>query len=197
MSRRPRGLAVMGFLVAGGVGMISSTQPWLTVTRRDGGETLEVTGAAALPLLAPLSLAILALGAALAIVGLVVRYVFAAVAGATAILLLSMTVPVAVSPPLSAAASSITEATGLAGDRALNDVVDSIAPTLWPPLVIVCWALLLASAVYVLLTARLWTRGDRRYRADTASRGHGSGPLDPVDSWDELSHGTDPTESSR
>ncbi|WP_268748234.1 Trp biosynthesis-associated membrane protein [Microbacterium sp. CH12i] len=73
-------MSVLGLLLAGGIGIISSTQTWLTVARADGGEPILVPGADALPLLAPLSLAMLALGAALALVGPVLRYVFSTLA---------------------------------------------------------------------------------------------------------------------
>ena len=77
--RRARLLAVTVVLAVGALGIISSTQTWLAVTLRQGPDSaLLVPGAAALPVLAPLSLAVLALGAALSIVGLVLRYVFGA-----------------------------------------------------------------------------------------------------------------------
>ena len=193
MMRRARSIAVLGFLLGGAIGIISSTQTWLTVTRADGAAELLVPGASALPLLAPLSLAVLALGAALSIVGPVLRYVFALLAAAGAVLLITMTVPLAFAPPIAAVAPTVTEATGLAGDEAMRDIIAVIAPTAWPSIALVGWALLFAAAVFTLVTARGWKRGGRRYQADADAHNRNDGPLDPVDSWDELSHGTDPT----
>jgi ABC-type multidrug transport system fused ATPase/permease subunit len=61
--RRARLISVMAALVVGAMGVISSTQTWLVAVLDDGaGHELAVTGAAAVPVLTPLSLAVLALG---------------------------------------------------------------------------------------------------------------------------------------
>ena len=193
MIRRARSVAVLGFLLAGAIGIISSTQTWLTVARADGGEELLVPGASALPLLAPLSLAVLALGAALSIVGRVLRYVFAVLAAAGAVLLITMTVPLVFAPPTHAVAPTVTEATGLAGDQAMVDIIAGITPTTWPATALVAWVLLVAVSLFTIVTAGRWKSGGRRYRADADDHARRTGPLDPIDSWDELSHGTDPT----
>jgi hypothetical protein len=63
--RRARLMSVVVTVLCGAIGVISSTQTWLTVELADGAHhTLEVPGASAVPVLAPLSLAVLALGAA-------------------------------------------------------------------------------------------------------------------------------------
>lgn len=191
--RRARSISVLGFLIAGGIGVISSTQTWLTVQRADAGEPLAVAGADVVPLLAPLSLAVLALGAALSIAGLVLRYVFAALGAGAAVLLAVGTVPLMVDPPVAAVAAAVTEATGLAGDEALQEIVSRLEPSAWPSVALACWLVLLAASAFVLLSARRWKAGGRRYRSTSAPHEHTTGPLDPVDSWDELSHGTDPT----
>lgn len=194
VARRGRSISVLGFLLAGGVGIISSTQTWLTVQRADAGEPLLVTGADAVPLLAPLSLALLALGAALAIAGPVLRHVFAALGAGAAVVLALGTVPLLAAPPLSAVSSAVTEATGIAGASAIGDIVAGIDPSVWPGIALGCWVVLLAASVFILLTARRWKTGGRRYRTAGAAHEHTVGPLDPVDSWDDLSHGTDPTD---
>lgn len=193
MIRRARMLSVLGFLLAGGLGIISSTQTWLTAHRSDAGEALLVTGADAVALLAPLSLAVLALGAALSIAGIVLRYVFAVLGLGAAVILLIQTVPVLTDPPLSAVAATVTEATGLSGDRALEDIVAGLETSPWPFIAAFAWVLLAAASVLLGATARRWTTGGRRYRSAKEAVHHDQGPLDAVDSWDELSHGTDPT----
>jgi len=192
--RRARSMSVLGFLLAGGIGIISSTQTWLTVQHADAGEPLLVAGADAVALLAPLSLALLALGAALAIVGVVLRYVFAVLGIGAAVVLALATIPLLADPPLSAVSAAVTEATGIAGSQAIGDIVAEITPSAWPTVALLCWILLLAASVFILVTARRWRAGGRRYRAGSNTHAHTAGPLDPVDSWDELSHGTDPTD---
>lgn len=197
VARRGRSLSVLGFLLPGGIGLISATQTWLTVQRADAPDPLLVPGAEALPLLTALSLAVLALGAALSIAGLVVRYLFAAAGLAAAGLLLVSTVRLALDPPLSAVAPAVTEATGLAGDAALHDIVSSVAPTPWPVVALVCWAVLLTASLFAAVTARGWRTGGRRYSTSPDASARPTGPLDPVDSWDDLSHGADPTDRPR
>lgn len=193
LARRGRSIAVSGFLLAGSIGIISSTQTWLTVERADAAEAILVPGASALPLLAPLSLAVLALGLALSISGRVVRLVFGVLATATALLLGWSTVQLLASEPLGAVGPTVTEITGLAGSAAIVDVVAGIEVSAWPYVTLVGWIVLLVAAVVVLLTWRGWKSGGRRYRTDAAHETAASGPVDAIDSWDDLSRGTDPT----
>lgn len=197
MLRRARMLGVLAFLLAGGIGVISSTQVWATVQRADAGEPLSVTGSVIYPLLAPLSLAVLALGAALSIAGPVLRHVIAVLGLGAAVTLLVGTAPLIGSPPLSAVAPAVTKATGLGGEASLNEVVAAITPTPWPMFALIAWIVLALASGFVLATARRWPAGGRRYRASSEAAHHSTGPLDAVDSWDELSHGTDPTDSAR
>lgn len=192
IARRGRALSVSGFLLAGAIGIISSTQTWLTVERVDAGEAILVPGASALVLLAPLSLAVLALGAAMSIAGKAVRLVFGVLAAATALFLGWSTLQLLITEPFDAVAATVTEVTGLAGSDATHEVVASIVPSAWPYIALVGWAILLAAAILVLVTWRGWKAGGRRYRTDHAETPH-DGPVDAVDSWDELSRGTDPT----
>jgi hypothetical protein len=193
VAERGRVLSVLGLVLGGGIGIISSTQTWLTVTRADAGEPILVPGADAVPLLAPLSLAILALGAALAIVGPVLRYVLAVLALGAGAVLTWASVEVLVAPPLSAVTPLVVETTGLAGDDAVRSVVERIDPSAWPVLALIGWLLVLLTGVFVLITARGWKVGGRRFRTDAADANRSDGPVDAIDSWDDLSRGTDPT----
>lgn len=193
LAERGRSLAVSGFLLAGAAGIISSTQTWLTVARADAGEDILVPGASALPLLAPLSLAVLALGAALAIAGPLLRLVFGILAAAVAVLLGWATLGLLFSPSVGAVAATVTKTTGLAGEAALDDVIAAITPSGWPWLGVVGWVLLLVASVLVIATWRRWKKSGRRYRTGSDTPSHSDGPVDAVDSWDDLSRGTDPT----
>lgn len=197
MLRRARTFAVLGFLIAGGIGIISSTQTWVTAQRTDSDQPLLVTGADALPLLAPLSLAVLALGGAMSIAGTALRYVFAALGLAGALTLIAGTAPVALNPQLSAVSSAFTDATGLRGADVLEGMIDSLDPSGWGVTALCAWAALLLSSGYALATAHRWRSRTRRYDQHHEGVRQAGGPLDPVDSWDELSNGTDPTGASR
>ena len=193
VARRGRSIAVIGFLVAGGIGIISSTQTWLTVQRADAAEPILVPGADALALLAPLSLAVLAVGAALTLVGPVLRYVFAALALPAGVLLTWWTGEILIARPVSAVAPTVTETTGLAGASTVADMIAAIEPSAWPVIALVGWVVLIAAALFALVTAHRWKSGGRRYRTDASAHGPQDGPVDAIDSWDDLSRGTDPT----
>jgi len=193
IARRGRSLAVSGFLLAGALGIISSTQTWFMVERADAGEAILVPGASAMVLLAPLSLAVLALGAALSIAGRTVRLVFGVLAAVAAVFLGWSTLQLLIAEPFDAVAATVTETTGLAGDTAVHEVAAHIVPSAWPWVALAGWVILLFAAVMVLVTWRQWKTGGRRYRTETTHAATHEGPVDAVDSWDDLSRGTDPT----
>ncbi|QTV81016.1 Trp biosynthesis-associated membrane protein (plasmid) [Microbacterium sp. NIBRBAC000506063] len=187
---RGRSLSVLLLVLVGGLGILSSTQTWLFVSVSTAAETVEVSGADALPILAPLSLTILALAGVLAIVGRMLRYVFAAIAVAIGVWLLIATLPLVTSPPLSAAAGTVTELTGLAGHDAVATLVEAVVPTSWPLVTLVLWVLLLAAAAFIAASAHRWRTAGKRFRTDGQTH---TGPIDAIDSWDDLSRGSDPT----
>lgn len=200
MTRRARLLSVLAALAVGAISLVSSTQTWLVAVLDDGGgQELLVAGASAVPVLAPLSLAVLALGGALSVVGLVLRYVFGVLTVGIAVILGLLSAEVAISAPVSAAASTVTAATGITGADAVADLVSSVTATPWPSVTLVAAVALLAAGLFVLVTARRWARTGRRYESESAaSTGGGaeapaSRPFDAIDSWDDLSRGADPT----
>jgi uncharacterized membrane protein (TIGR02234 family) len=200
MTARARLIAVAATVLAGALGIISSTQTWLTVVLVDGAQNaLDVPGAAAIPVLAPLSLAVLALGGALSIVGLVLRYIFGALTVAIAVVLGALTAQVVVAPPVSAVAATVTTATGLTGTEAVSEIVAAVGRTPWPAVTLLAWAVLLAAGLFTLATGRRWRRSGRKYATDAAPRAAAtteaaaSRPHDAIDSWDDLSRGDDPT----
>jgi len=199
MTARARLLSVVVVVLCGAIGVLSSTQTWFTVTLSAAStHDLEVPGSTALPVLAPLSLAVLALGAALSIVGLVVRYVFGVLTVAIAVLLGILTARLAVTHPVSAVARVVTDATGITGDVPVAHLIARLGVTVWPFVSLAAWVVLLVVGVFVLATAHRWRAGGKRYRTDAEStvRAEAAGPLDAVDSWDDLSRGEDPTSGS-
>lgn len=202
MTHRTRTLAVLAIVLGGAIGIVSSTQPWLQVTLAGGGHpVLPVPGASAVAVLAPLSLAALALGLALSIVGVALRYAFALLALAIGGALSIAAARIATQHPLDAVAATVTEATGLSGIAAIEDLVSTVAGTAWPWLALVGGALVVAGGVVTLVTARSWRTASGRYRATPAAESAGpAGPRphdavthDAIESWDGLSRGDDPT----
>lgn len=191
LAARGRSLAVLGFVLGGGAGTISATQIWLWATRVDATEPISVTGGDALPVLIPLSLTALALAAAVALVGVVLRYVFATIGLFVGAILMTMIINLIATRPLSAVAPTVTQTTGLAGDAAVAEIIDHITATGWTAVALVGAIVVVASALLVLITARTWRTGGRRF--ETTHTAH-SGPIDAIDSWDDLSRGDDPTD---
>lgn len=193
--RRGRSTAVLAMLIAGAIGVIASTQTWIDVTLDDGAQqTLAVPGADAVPVLTPLSLAALALGAALSIVGPVLRYVFGVLGILIAALVGMQTAQVLLATPVSATAATVTEATGISGTDAVASLVASLSLTPWPAVTLLAQVVLAAAAVFTLVTARRWVSGaSRKYRTSAEAGGDAGRPHDAIDSWDDLSRGDDPT----
>lgn len=193
--RRARSLAVLAMLAAGAIGVIASTQTWIDVTLDDGAQqTLAVAGAEALPVLTPLSLAALALGAALSIVGPVLRYVFGVLGALIAALVGGGAAQLMIGRPVAAAASTVTDATGISGTDAVGSLITGFSLTPWPGVTLFAQAVLFAAAVFTLVTARRWTSGvSRKYRTATEAGADTGRPHDAIDSWDDLSRGDDPT----
>lgn len=193
--RRARSTAVLAMLLAGAIGVIASTQTWIDVTLDDGAQqTLAVPGSEALPVLTPLSLAALALGAALSIVGPVLRYVFGVLGVLIAVLVGVGAVQLLIATPVSATAATVTDATGISGTDAVAALVTDLSLTPWPALTLVAQLLLAAAAVFTVVTARRWVSGaSRKYRTATEAGAETGRPHDAIDSWDDLSRGDDPT----
>lgn len=194
MIRRARLVSVLGIILAGSVGSLAVSQAWFELSLIGGGfESVPVTGIAAVPVALPMSLAVLALGLALALVGRVLRYVFAALGLAIGVVLMAVTVPVLAQRPISALASTVTERTGISGD--VGVLIDTVTATVWGPVAVGAWVLLTVAAIFALATASRWPTGGRRYETGPRTAPTGA-TLNPVDSWDDLSHGHDPTTAS-
>ena len=133
MIARARLVGVVALLIAGATGLISSTQTWLLVSLTDGAaEPLAVAGASAVVLLAPLSLTALALGAALSIVGRILRPVFGLIGAALGVTLAVLAAPIAINAPVDAVAAEVAAVTGIRGESAIAELVAGITVTAWP-----------------------------------------------------------------
>ena len=186
---RARLVSVLTGLLMGTVALIASTQTWYSVTLHDVTEhPLAVSGTAALPVLAPLALAAIAMAAALGIVGRVMRLIFGVLTLAIGVLMTALASPLAFSQPISAVASTVTETTFISGE-----LVDTITPTVWPVITLICGAFICVTGLFILFSSRHWSTTGRRYSASAATRVTAAGPVDAIDGWDGLSRGIDPT----
>ncbi|MGF3052552.1 Trp biosynthesis-associated membrane protein [Microbacterium sp. YY-03] len=195
MTKRARLLSVLGILAGGLFGLIASTQTWLDATINDGAaEPIHVAGAGAIALMAPLSLAAIAAAITLAIAGVAFRYVLGALAVIIGAAMLVMNVRLITGASALDVAAAVTEATGIAGDSAIIAMVTELTLTPWVTVTVVAWLLITAGGLLTLVTAKSWAASGKKYRTSTAGTAH-TGPLDKIDSWDDLSRGEDPTQS--
>ena len=190
-ARRGRTLSVVVILLGAAIVLIGSTQTWLTATVES--TDIPAKGSQALALLQPLALAGLALTLALALVGKVLRFVFAGLAVVIGVALAVLIAPIAYEQPVSAVARVVTDHTGVAGVASVSGLVSGISATAWPIISLVAAIVLAFGGLLALVTAAFWRRGTSRYDAPKTSSHAGDGPLDAVESWDELTRGDDPT----
>lgn len=196
MIARARSIAVVMTLLGGAVAIVSSTQTWFDVALAETTDLVAVPGASALNVLAPLSLAALALGLALTLVGRVLRYVGAVVAVGIGSAIATASIRIAIDQPVDAYSLLVTEKTGIAGAEAIASLVSGVTATPWPIITVIAGGAIALAGVLVLASAHRWSGAGRRYRTDAASVAHsdGSRPYDAIDSWDDLSRGEDPTD---
>lgn len=198
--------AILASAVGAGLALLSWSQTWFDVQLADAtasgsGEVIAVPGSIASPALAALGLAGLALVAALAIAGPVIRIVLGileVVLGGAVLLAAGLSI----GDPIGAVSPAVTEATGVSGAGPTAELVAASVPTAWPVAAVVGGILLVAAGILVLATGTRWPSSSRRYRsarlveaegtASTARR-RGAASDRAIDDWDELSRGDDPT----
>jgi hypothetical protein len=178
-------LALVGALAA--IVLLAWSQPWFVLRLAD--ETITVSGDLAAAALPPLALASFALVLALALAGPVFRVVLALLEfllGATVALVSGL----AIADPVAASAPAITAATGVSGSGSIAELVEQVQSTAWPTVAFVAGVLMGATGIAVALTATRWPRGGRKYSRSRLEAAEG---VSPVDEWDALSEGDDPT----
>ena len=174
-------LAVVALLAV--VVLLAWSQPWFTIRIPDA--ELVVGGDAAAGALPPLALATLALVAALAIAGPFFRVVLAVLESLLGLCVVLVTV-VAVTDPAIASATVISERTGVSIGSA-PELVESAAASAWPAVTITTGAAAILVGLAILVTQRNWPASGRKYDRTRLTA------ADPVDAWDTLSEGDDPT----
>ena len=166
------------------------SQTWFILTIQ--GKPFPVSGQVAGGALSALALASLALIAALAIAGRFFRVVLGILLALLGVCVIAESA-FAVGNPVVAATSAITKATGVAGTQSVAKLVTATSLTAWPVVAIVLGVLLTLWGLAIAPTARSWPDSGRKYSrsrltpTDIESQ-------DPVQEWDALSEGDDPTQ---
>lgn len=191
--RRLKTASLLCGVALAALALVSWTQTWFVVVL--GGESaghppISAGGDTSAPAVSALAIACLAALGAMAISGRFFRVVLAVlqmVIGACIVL----SAVLALSAPVSAVLSLVTEATSVAGASSVARLIDSLAATAWPWVALVAGVLLVALGVAILATARLWPRAGRKYQATRFESADGGDS--PESDWDSLSGGSDPT----
>jgi hypothetical protein len=180
---RERLVLVLVVLALGGIAVLCSTQVFSTVTPVDA-KAVTVTGQVIAPALAPLGIVLLALAAALTIAGRVARVVLGLVLVLLGAVVVLLTLP-NVLDPAAGTRGAVSTATGVVGR-----VVVVAVGTPWPLVAAVAGVLAALAGTAVVVRSPGWPSGGGRYRQ--AAPAPGRRP-DPVDEWDALTAGGDPT----
>lgn len=215
--KRTKLILILAVLAASGLALLAWTRVWidatvLTGTAEAARQQLEITGATAAPALTALALAGLALAGALTIAGPVIRLVL----GVLDVILggcVMLAAYLAVSDPAGASSAAVTAATGIAGEQSILDGIEGTTLTVWPFVALFAGAVMAIAGIAVLVTTRSWPTSASRYqsvRLEPVGAAPGSATDGPtvhaprardasdatgrsVDSWDDLSRGSDPT----
>lgn len=185
--QRLKAVLLLVAIVASGLALLSWTQAWFDLTLTDA-QALTVRGDVAAPAVSALALSGLVLVGALAIAGPVFRVVLGVLGlllGAT----IALSAALALADPALAARPVVTEATGIAGDAPVVALVAAVTVGAWGWVALAAGLLLALDGLATAVTARRWPGSSRRYRSVRVVREDGN----PVDDWDSLSEGHDPT----
>ena len=219
-ARRVKYSLMLLLLVGAGLAMLASTQNWFAITLVPSAEhaaVITVQGSTAAPALTALALAGIALAAALAIAGRIARIVLGVLGAIVGVCILISTIS-AVDDPIGTSASAITTATGVAGRDSVARLVATADVEFWAWIGLAGGIIVILAGLAVPFTNRLWPDASRRFETVRfESPGSDDGTEDDarvqesipsrratppptnsrdmaIDSWDELSHGSDPTE---
>jgi hypothetical protein len=187
--QRLRLTTILFGLALSGLVLVAWTQSWITVVI-ESGATLAVGGDIAAPALSTLSLAGLALVAALTVAGPVFRVILGVLETLLGGLIASSGI-IALADPVAATAPAVTAATGISGIESIRALVSSSSVTAWPALTVLLGFLLIGLALVLIVTARRWPVSGRKYEAVRVEPI--GGDRSSVESWDALSGGNDPT----
>lgn len=224
-ARRLKSVTILAVILWSALVFLAWSQPWFTLTaegRAGGSVPVTVQGAVAAPALSALALAGLALSAALAIAGRIIRIVLGVLELVLGVSITSSAIA-ALADPVSAGASAVTTSTGVAGTSSISQIASASDTQLWPYLALGAGILMAFTGVVIAVSVSRWPESGRKYQpvtfaaADGRTAGNpadlivnsddGLTPPGPspvprdvntartaaVDNWDSLSRGLDPT----
>jgi len=182
-------LSLVGIALLAALIFADWSQTWFTLTVQ--GKPFPVSGQIAGGALSALALASLALIAALAIAGRFFRPVLGVLLALLGVCVIAVSA-FAIGNPVVTATSAITKATGVAGTQSVERLVSATSLTAWPVVAIVLGVIMTLLGLAIAPTSRSWPDSGRKY---TRSRMVAADPdaSDPVQEWDALSEGDDPT----
>jgi hypothetical protein len=186
--QRVRLLAVVAPLSAAGLALLAWTQVWV-VLDLGAGVAVEARGEIAANTVPALALALLALTAALALVGRIPRMVLGVVQLGLGVGIAAASAAV-VTDPVGRGGPAVTAVTGVDGDAGIAALVVASTVSGWVSLAVAAGVLAAVSGLMTALTAHRWPDRVRRY--DTPD-GSGASRDDRLGDWDALSDGDDPT----
>lgn len=187
-----RGITVIIMLLGGVLALIGATQSWVTATGFEAAHihSVELSGQEASPVITAMALVTVAAGAALSIARRIGRWIIGIVVVLAAITMGLTTINVALNPT-DAVAQKIAETTGTTG---IADIAPSIEVSMLPWLTVIGALIGLAGGIIALTAGGHWPVGKtKKYDVGVQQRTDRNGPLDEIDTWDELSRGQDPT----
>jgi uncharacterized membrane protein (TIGR02234 family) len=199
---RPRGprsrpACALAGLAGAGLLVFLSGRTWVTRVLTDvpGVPRVSASGAGALPAVPALALVAGAAAVVLLVTGRVGRYL-----AAVLLLLAGLGAAVAVVSVLAAPGDAVATAVTAASGRSGGVAGPPATATAWVWAALAAAVLLVAAGLVAVLRARRWAAPGRRFEsagAGTAPGGTGSAPVpgegNPIDAWDALSRGEDPT----
>jgi uncharacterized membrane protein (TIGR02234 family) len=192
--RRLKLYTILAGLALSGLVFLAYSQTWfgMHVSSPKGGTAdVTVAGSSAAAALSALALAGLALFCAITIAGHVFRVILGALEFVLGGCVVLATV-LAVTDPIKASTTAITNVTGISGGVSVRALVLSHSATPWPFVALVLGVAMAALGASVIGTSHRWPTGSqRRYQAVRVI--DPSEPADPVVAWDTLSTGADPT----
>ncbi len=168
----------------------TTTQTWIHVAigpSEVAQSDLDIPGSKAAVAVSALALVALAGSLATTIAGKIARIITSAVVFLSAVGIIAVVAGV-LADPVAAAASEVGAATGIDGQAS------DAAVTVFPVLAIAAAAVLALAALALLWFGRGWNVRTKYDAAKTGTPTQKTGPVDDIDSWDQLSRGEDPTD---
>lgn len=185
-------MTVLILLLGGVLALIGSTQTWVTAVGFEAAhiDSVQLSGQEASPVITAMALVTVAAGAALSIARRMGRWLIGIVAVLAAVAMAWASIDVVVNP-LRAVAQKIAETTGT---TATAEITPNIEVTVLPWLTVIGALIGAVGGLMTLTAGRRWPVGKtKKYDVGTQQRHDPDGPLDEIDTWDELSRGEDPT----